>query len=540
MQKVVKSISKNSPTVLVILDGLGVAEQSIANPITPKIAPNYFSWIKKYPYTEIKASGSAVGLPKHQSGNSEAGHLNLGAGRIVRQDVLYVTDTIKDGTFFKNTAFLQAIHHLKKYKTSAHVMGLLSNHESAHSCPEHLYATLELLRREGIKKVYIHLFTDGRDSGQHDALSHLKKLRDKMTNGEEIATIMGRFYAMDRGQTWDRIKLAYDAIVLGKSIYCNIKSGKKTDCNDNYQAATAEEAISKAYNRGETDEFITPTIISKNGDSVAKVKDDDAIFFFNLRSDRARELTKVFVQSDFTKVNPGSFKRNKFPKNTRFVAMTDFGPDLKGVLTAFPSHDVLKSLPSLLCPDKQLYISETEKFAHVTYFFNGGFSALSCGEKRIKIDSVDVNNYKDCPKMSAKKITDTLISEMTKNNYKFICVNYANLDMVSHSGDFKATEKAAMVIDKEVSRLIKEVCKINGKLLITADHGNAEGLLNLKTGEVDTKHSSNLVPLFIIGKRYTKNKIKLRKGGKLSDVAPTLLKMMNIEKPKEMTGKSLF
>jgi 2,3-bisphosphoglycerate-independent phosphoglycerate mutase len=517
------------PIILAIMDGWGISSPSQkGNPITPKNAPNYFNWLKKYPSTKICASGLSVGLVKNEDGNSEAGHFNLGAGRVVKQDKIYINDSIKDGTFFKNSAFFQAIHHLKKYKTSAHVMGLLSNHNSAHSSPEHIYAVLEMLRQNGVKNVYLHLFTDGRDSGQHDALQHLKKLREFMQNGEKIATIMGRFFAMDRGKNWDRVKLAYDAIVAGKGVRETAKSG--------------EEAIAQAYNSEETDEFISPTVIMENEKPIATIKDNDIIIFFNMRSDRAREITKTFVQKDFEKMNHGIFKRAVVPKNIRFVAMTDFGPDLPGVLTAFPGREIKNSLPQVLCASlrRQLYIAETEKFAHVTYFFNGGKAKHFCDEDWVKIPSVATDNYCKKPAMSAKKITDHILKSIDKNKYEFICVNYANPDMVAHSGDFKATEIAIKTVNKEVERLVKKVIKKNGQMIITADHGNAEELINLQTGEIDTEHSSNLVPFIIVGKEFVNKKIKFIKKGKLADVAPTILKIMQIDKPRDMTGKSLF
>ncbi|MCX6781950.1 MAG: 2,3-bisphosphoglycerate-independent phosphoglycerate mutase [Candidatus Magasanikbacteria bacterium] len=518
---------KTKPTVLAIMDGWGIAPiENKGNPITPKNAPNFFSWLKKYPNTEIAASGESVGLFKGEDGNSEAGHMNLGAGRVVQQDAIYISDAIEDGTFFKNPAFHQALHHLHKYKTAAHVMGLLSNHNSAHSCPEHLYALLDFLRSEGVKKIFLHLFTDGRDSGQHDAPKHLKKLREHMKNGEKIATITGRFYAMDRGKNWDRLKGAYEAIVMGRGVRCT--------------AHSAEEAIAQAYNSGETDEYICPTVIMDDGHPVTSIKDNDVIFFFNLRSDRARELTKAFVQPDFEQINDGAFHRAFVPKNTRFVAMTDFGPDLPHVLTAYPSRDVVNSLPRVLCPHQQLYIAETEKFAHVTYFFNGGYGRHFCDERWIKIASVEVKNYKDRPEMSAKLITDVLTKAIEKDGYEFVCVNFANPDMVAHSGDMEATAKAIRTVDTEMARLIKVVERLDGQMIITADHGNAEELVNLKTGEVDTEHSTNPVPFIVVGKKYSKSKLKLRKNGKLGDVAPTILKMMDIPKPKEMTGKSIF
>mgnify|MGYP001285319302 CR=1 FL=1 len=518
---------KNNKTrvMLVVMDGWGIANiKNKGNPITPKNAPNYFRWLKEYPNTKLEASGEAVGLFKNQDGNSEAGHMNLGAGRVVKQDAMYITDAINDGTFFKNPAFDQAVHHVKKYKTSAHLLGLLSNHNSAHSCPEHLYALLDYFHQEGIKKVYLHLFTDGRDSGQHDAPQHLKLLQEKFHGSEKIATIMGRFYGMDRGKNWERIKKAYNAL---------------TACRGCRTATSAEDALTLAYNSGETDEFIQPTVIAEKKKPIAKIKDNDAVFFFNLRSDRARQLTKVFAQDDFEKMNPGAFRRSFVPKNIRFVAMTDFGPDLPRVLTAFPSRDIVNSLPQILCPLKQLYISETEKYAHVTYFFNGGYARHFCDERWIKIESKTVSNYKECPQMSSKEMTDVLIKEIEKKEYKFICVNYPNPDMVAHTGDMEAGVLAIKKVDQEVERLLKVAQKNKVTVLITADHGNAEEMINIKTGEIDIEHSNNPVPFILAGKEYYKKKKRIPKG-KLADVAPTILKLLGLKKPKEMTGKSLI
>ena len=512
-------------TILIIMDGWGIAKASKGNPITPENAPNYFDWLKKFPNTRLAASGPAVGLFKGQEGNSEAGHFNLGAGRVVKQDALYISAAIADGTFFKNSAFHQAIHHVKKYQTSVHLMGLLSNHNSAHSCPEHFYALLDLFRREGVKKVFLHLFTDGRDSSQHDAPHHLKKLTEHMRNGEKIATVMGRFYAMDRGKNWQRVKKAYEAMVASK--------GAQT-------AASAVEAISQAYNRGETDEFISPTVIIEKGKPVATIEENDAIFFFNLRSDRARELTKAFVQDNFENTNGGTFDRVKAPRNIRFVAMTDFGPDLPHILTAFPSRDVKNSLVQVLCPRRQLYIAETEKFAHVTYFFDGGYTQHFCDERWVKIDSAEVENYALRPEMSAGRVADFVEKALESGEYEFICVNFANPDMVAHTGDLAATKIAIKKVDTEISRLIRTMIKVGAQGLVTADHGNAEELINLKTGEVNTEHSVNPAPLFVVGKEFLNKKMKLVAGGKLADVAPTILKMMGLKKPKEMTGKALF
>jgi len=517
-------MSKNvKTTALIIMDGWGVAGPSNkGNPITPKNAPHFFSWKKRFPYTELKASGEAVGLFRGQEGNSEAGHLNLGAGRVVKQDAVYISEAIKDQTFFKNPAFRQALHHVKKYNTAVHLMGLLSNHNSAHSCPEHLYALLDFFRREKIKKVYLHLFTDGRDSGQHDAPHHLKKIDEHLEN-EKIASVSGRFFAMDRNKTWERTQKTYEAIVFGKGL----------------QATSASEAITQAYNRSETDEFITPTVIVKNGEPIAKINDNDAIFFFNLRSDRARELTKAFVQPDFEKINPGAFDRDGVPKNTRFVAMTDFGPDLPGVLTAYPSRDVQDSLVQVLCPRPQYYLAESEKFAHVTYFFNGGYAQHFCDEEWVKVDSGSVQSYAKCPQMHAHQVANLAVKAIESHKYEFMCVNFANPDMVGHTGDFEAGVKAVKNVDCEVDRVVAAILKAGAQAIITADHGNIEEMINLKTGEIDTEHSNNPVPCLMLGVKGLKKSAKLP-GGKLADVAPTILDMMDLKKPALMTGKSLL
>lgn len=514
---------KKQTTVLAIIDGFGIRKGKHASEvINIQTAPNYFSLLKKYPHSELAAHGNAVGLFKDQEGNSEAGHFNLGAGRVVKQDVLYISDAIQDGTFFKNNAFHQALHHVKKYNTAVHVMGLLSNHNSAHSCPEHLYALLDLFHKNKIKNVYLHLFTDGRDSGQHDAPTHYKALESHLHGNEKVATVMGRFYSMDRNKDWSRTKKAYEAIVLGKG--CAAKN--------------LSEALTQAYNKSETDEFICPTVINANSKPIGKMNDNDVLFFFNLRSDRTRQLTKAFVQSDFEKINPGAFKRVKVPKNTRFVAMTDFGPDLPGILTAYPSRDVKNSLVQVLCPRKQMYIAESEKFAHITYFFNGGYAQHFCDENWVKVPSPVVDNYAETPAMSASKITDVAIKGIETGEYDFIALNFANPDMVGHTGNLVAGKKAVQAVDKEIHRLVEAALGANCQLIITADHGNVEEMINEKTGEVDTEHSTYPVPFILVKKDFIGK--KLRKTGKLADVAPTILKLMNIKKPKEMTGKSLF
>lgn len=513
-----------SPFVLIILDGFGLADpKNFGNAITPETAPRIFNYINEYPSTALKAHGKDVGLFPGQEGNSEAGHFNIGAGRIVAQDLVRISEAIEDGTFFKNESFEQGLFHAEKYRTAIHVMGLLTNGQSAHAHPEHLYALLDYFRQKKYSKIYLHLFTDGRDSPPHSAIHHLRELRKYMKNGEQIATIMGRFYAMDRNKLWERTERAYNAMVLGQG---------------NCAADSAEEAITQAYNRGETDEYVCPAVIKHSDKPVAMIRDNDVIFFFNARSDRARQITKAFVQPDFQKKNPGAFKRKKYPKHIRFVAMTDFGPDLPDIFTAFPSPDLKNSLAKVIGDQyNQLYISETEKYAHVTYFINGGYAEPINGEARELIRSSEQYSYADEPEMKATELADRVIDHLNKNEFNFITVNFPNPDMVGHTGNFAAAKRAIGVVDRNVKRIVDAVLKKLGQVIITADHGNAEEMINLKTGEMMTEHTVNPVPFILVSKK-TKG-VKLRKG-KLADVAPTVLKLMEVAKPKEMTGKSLI
>ncbi len=513
------------PTALLILDGFGLPKPSKYkySAITPQTAPNIFEFIKKYPSSTLKTYGINVGLFPGQQGNSEAGHMNIGAGRIVKQDLVTISEAIHDGTFFKNEAFKQALFHVKKYKTAVHIMGLLTDSNSAHACPEHIYAMLEYFRRQGQEKVYLHLFTDGRDSNPRGAKQFLRELEGHLLSHEKIATVMGRFYAMDRNKIWDRTKQAYEAMVLSKGRV----------------AMSAREALDYSYKKGETDEFILPTVIlEKKGKPVAKIENDDAIFFINSRSDRARQITKVFVQPDFEKHNGGVFKRKKIPKNTRFVAMTDFGPDLPGIFTAFPSPDIENCLPEVIDDNyKQLYISETEKYAHVTYFINGGHADPLNGEKREFIKSPPIRSYAKRPQMNTEKLVERIIKYIKADKYNFICVNFPNPDMVGHTGDFEAGKMAVKIVDDAVKRVVDNILKKNGQIIIIADHGNADEMINSKTKEFMTEHTLNPVPFIYIKKGIKKRKIK---NGILADVAPSLLKIMEIEKPKEMTGKTLI
>jgi len=525
-KKAIKSPEKGySPTLLVILDGFGLADAgNPGNAITTETAPSIFRYMSEYPSTELVAHGIDVGLFPNQEGNSEAGHFNIGAGRVVEQDLVHVWKAIADGTFFKNEAFHQALYHVKKYDTAVHIMGLLTDSQSAHAHPEHLYAMLEYFRRQGQKKVYLHLFTDGRDSSPHAAIGFLKELRNFMKNGERIASITGRFYAMDRNKMWERTEAAYNAMVLGEG----------------RTAASAEEAIAQAYNRGETDEYIQPTVIVQDDGGIGTIQDNDAVYFFNCRSDRARQITKAFVQhSEFREHNPEAFTRKKHPENMRFVAMTDFGPDLEGIFTAFPSPDVANGLILAVGEHKkQLYISETEKYAHVTYFINGGYADVVNGEKRELVKSTGEYSYADKPEMKVKVVVSKILAYLDKKAYDMIVVNLPNADMVGHTGNVKAAKKGVFAMDRELSRLVDGVLALGGQLLVTADHGNAEEMIDPQTEEVMTEHTINPVPCIVIGKQWKGKKIK--KSGKLADVAPTMLRMMEIEKPGEMTGRSLL
>ncbi|MFA6428393.1 MAG: 2,3-bisphosphoglycerate-independent phosphoglycerate mutase [Candidatus Buchananbacteria bacterium] len=523
----IKKISAAKPplVVLVVLDGFGLAKPNIGNAIT-LAKPRFFeSLTKNYPYTELCASGRCVGLPPTQDGNSEAGHLNIGAGRVVLQDSVRISEDINDGSFFKNQAFESAYQHVKKNHSALHLLGMLSGVQSGHVDPDHLLALLTWARLKKIDKVYLHLFTDGRDSPKFSSLQYLEALLRSLNNQELVGTIMGRFYGMDRKKIWSRTELAYNALVLGEGLV----------------ARSPQAAITQSYNQGISDEFIPPYVLFNNNKPVPRLSDNDAVIFFNLRSDRARQLTKAFIQPDFNQLNPGSFKRKKVLKNLCFVALTDFGPDLDSILSAFPSIDVKHTLPIELAKIRQLYIAENEKYAHVTYFFNGGYANPVNGEKRILIPSPNVISYDQKPQMSAKKITQRVLKAIRQNEFDFFTINYANADMVGHTGNLEATIKAIKVVDQELKKLVAAVLQKNGTVIITADHGNAEEMIKLKTNENDTQHSSFPVPVVIVNKKFKGQKIKpVQPLLTLACIAPTILKLYQLPIPKEMTGKSLI
>jgi 2,3-bisphosphoglycerate-independent phosphoglycerate mutase len=508
--------------ILVILDGWGIAPPSKGNAVTLSRTPVMDAITKKYPYTLLKARGRSVGLPAKQPGNSEAGHMNLGAGRVVDQDAVIISKSINQGIFFKNPAFYAAIRNVQEKKSSLHIMGMLSNGESAHSDPDHLLALLTLANKKGIRGVYLHLFTDGRDSPQYASLKLIQDIRKGFKNGEKIATIMGRYYAMDRKKKWVNTEKAFNALVLGK--------GRK--------AESAEAAITESYNRGDSDEFIEPYIITDKGKPLPRISDDDSVIFFNLRSDRARQLAKTFVQQDFCERNSSCFIPAKRLKNIVFIAMTDFGPDLGNIISAFPSADIKDTLPMALKGMSQAYIAETEKYAHVTYFFNGGYSGKVNGEGQIMIPSPDVKSYDETPLMSSAALTDTVLLNLKEKKYEFIVLNFAAPDMIGHTGNLKAGVECVAGVDRGLGKIIDAYRKAGGTVLVTADHGNIEEMIDLTTGEINTEHSFNPVPFVLVNDSL--KKIALRSGRALCDIAPTVLDLLGVKKPSLMKGESLI
>ncbi len=522
MLKLRKDKKNQIKIILLILDGWGLGREDESNPIFLS-KPKFINFLyKKYPWTTLGASGNSVGVPLNQVGNSEAGHINLGAGRIVDQDSVKISKQINTGEFFKNPAFLTAIKHVRTNKSSLHIMGMISNGQSPHSDPDHLLALIMMARKFSIKNVYLHLFTDGRDSPPLSSLKSIMALERFLNKNEIIATVMGRFYAMDRKKVWNRTISAYNAMVDGRNAH---------------KAKSPQEGISRAYNSGITDEFIEPIVIYQKNKMIPRITNNDAVIFFNLRSDRARQLAKPFVQDQFEEKNPGAIKRSKVLKNLLFVSMTDFGPDLDSILSAYPSEDIKMSLPMVLKEKKQIYIAETEKYAHVTFFFNGGYANPVAGETRINIPSPQVDRYDLTPAMSTALITKKVIASLSK--FDFICVNFACPDMIGHTGNIEVAKKTVQEVDKYVKKIYDAAIKNRAIFIITADHGNLEYMFNPETGEKITEHTTNPVPFILIGKKFKKG-IRLKKNGVLGDVAPTILKIFGIKKPKEMIRKGLI
>lgn len=500
------------PIALIILDGFGIeGKNPKADAIKKAKTPFLDEIFTKYPHTKLKCSGDEVGLPLGQMGNSEVGHMHIGAGRKIYQDLTRINNAILEKSFFQNEALLSAIKHAKKRQSTLHIMGLCST-GGVHSHLEHLIAILKLAKKEGLKKVYIHAFTDGRDVAPKSSLKDIGKLEEEMQTLHlgKIATITGRYYAMDRDKRWDRIAKAYEAITHGVGV----------------RAEKAEDAILCSYQANVTDEFILPVVL----DSYQGMKKNDSVIFFNFRPDRARELSHAFTDDEFT-----FFVRDE-DMRPFFVTMTEYEQGLNAKI-AFPKEKFLNTLGETIAKAnfKQLRIAETEKYAHVTFFFNGGREKPYKGEDRILVPSPKVSTYDLKPEMSAIEITEQTITSIQQEKYDFIILNYANCDMVGHTGNIEATIKAVETIDHCLNLLVTEILKHNGIILITADHGNAEEMLDEK-GEMLTSHTTNPVPFIIIqqGAKITLNE------GTLSDIAPTILKLAKIKIPDEMTGKPLF
>ncbi len=514
---------KNTPLILIILDGWGLSDNKEGNAIKSSNTPCIDKLQKDYPYTTLKAHGKYVGLPVEQVGNSEAGHMNIGAGRLVEQDAVRINRDILNGNFFKNGPLLELVKHVKKNDSKLHIMGMISSGMSPHSDIKHLIGLLELARRYEISRVYLHLFTDGRDSNQYQAMELIKKVQNKLQGKEEIVTIMGRFYSMDRKKKWSRTQKAYQTLTSGKGVK-----------NFNYP----EEGLVASYNKGDTDEFIEPFLIN-DPKKTKRIGDNDGLIFFNLRSDRARQLAKTFAQEDFEKKNPKSFERAKKIKNLLFVAMTNFGPDLGNILTAYPDIRVDHTLPELLKDLKQLYISETEKYAHVSYFFNGGKAGKLNGEDYYILSSPNVKSYDKSPKMRSEDLCQKVLDNLKKDKYEVTVLNFPAPDMVGHTGNIEAASRACQILDSCLDKIVKGYLKKEGTIIITADHGNAEEMIDKESGQVITAHSTNPVP-FILVNQHLKNKTKLRKDGILADISPTLLDILSLKKHSHMDGKSLI
>lgn len=504
------------PYMIMVMDGFGLNSSTRGNAEVIAKTPNIDALLSKYPHAKLGASGLSVGLPKNQMGNSEVGHLNIGAGRVIYQDFTRINREIETGNFFKNDAFLSAIKNARDNNTKLHLMGLLSD-GGVHSHINHLKALLKLAKDNGLKEVYVHCFLDGRDVPPTSAKGYIKELERYMTEigTGKIATISGRYYAMDRDKRWERVNLAYNAIVKGMGEV----------------ASNAIEAVDNSYANNKADEFVLPVVIMQSGKPVAKIEDNDSVIFFNFRPDRARELTRSIVDTDFS-----GFERKTL--KTYFVCMTEYDKTIEGVHVAYLPESYSNTLGEYISKLglKQLRIAETEKYAHVTFFFNGGVEVPNPGEDRILIPSPKVPTYDMKPEMSAYEVTDALVSKILEKKYDVIIVNFANPDMVGHTGIMDAAVKAVETVDKCVGRVVDAMLSVGGSMIITADHGNVEEMIDPVTGGPQTAHTTNPVPFIVVGEEN----VKLRDSGVLADIAPTLLDMMNIPIPKEMTGKSMI
>ncbi|WP_054742623.1 2,3-bisphosphoglycerate-independent phosphoglycerate mutase [Cellulosilyticum ruminicola] len=504
-------------TLLLILDGFGINEKMEANAVAGANKPNIDAIMEKYPTVKGYASGMAVGLPDGQMGNSEVGHLNMGAGRIVYQQLTSITKAIQDGDFFKNEALVNAMNVCKKNNSALHLFGLLSD-GGVHSHIEHLYGLLEMAKREGLEKVFVHGFLDGRDTPPVSAKEFMEALVAKMNEigVGKVASISGRYYAMDRDNRWDRVEKAYNAIALGE--------GEK--------ATDPVQAIADSYAKEVNDEFVMPTVITENGEAIGKISSDDSVIFFNFRPDRAREMTRVFTDSEFD-----GFKREQL--GCAFTTFTQYDVTLPVTDVCFKPESLTNTFGEYLAKNgkTQLRIAETEKYAHVTFFFNGGSEELNEGEDRILVPSPKVATYDLQPEMSVYEVADKLDAAIRSGKYDVVICNFANPDMVGHTGDLAAAQKAIEAVDKAVGQVITAIEETNGYAFICADHGNAEQMIDYSNNEPFTAHTTNPVPFILVN---YKEGVTLKEGGKLADIAPTLLEMMGMEQPAEMSGESLL
>ncbi len=507
------------PYAIIIMDGYGLSGEKNGNAIAMEGSPNVEKYRREYPSGELGASGMSVGLPDGQMGNSEVGHLNMGAGRIVYQELTKITKEIGDGGFFKNEALLGAMENAKKNHKKLHVWGLLSD-GGVHSHNTHLYALLKMCKENGLDNAYVHCFMDGRDVSPTSGAGFLRDLQaemDKLAFGE-IASVCGRYYAMDRDNRWERVAKAYDMLTLGNGIH----------------AEYVADAVEASYKNEVTDEFILPTNVVRGGRPVALVEEGDSIIFFNFRPDRAREITRAFSQEDFN-----GFERKTGYLKPYYVCFTQYDATFKDVRVAFKPQSLDNTLGEYLSKKglTQLRIAETEKYAHVTFFFNGGVEAPNAGEERALVPSPKVATYDLQPEMSAFEVTDRAIKELSSGKFDVMILNFANCDMVGHTGVISAAEKAVETVDICVDKVLRQILKMGGGALLTADHGNADKMI-AEDGSPFTAHTTNPVPVVLVCDRL-KDK-KLREGGVLADLAPTLLDMMGLEKPAEMTGKTLI
>lgn len=502
-----------TPVLLMILDGFGYREAGPDNAVALARKPSWDKLWDSCPHTTIHASEAAVGLPADQMGNSEVGHLNIGAGRVIYQEISRINMAIKSGSFFTNHELTAAVEAIKKSNGALHIFGLLSD-GGVHSHESHIHAMLEMGVRSGISEIYVHAFLDGRDTPPKNAEIYLQRLQDKIDElgAGKIATIVGRYYAMDRDHRWLRVKAAYDLLTQGKA---------------EYRAASAIEGLRNAYAREESDEFVKATVI---GEPV-RMKDGDGVVFMNFRSDRARELTRPFIEPDFS-----DFEREYAPKLSVYCTLTGYSADFH-VPVAFPPERIRNGFGEYLSHQglRQLRIAETEKYAHVTFFFNGGEETCYPGEDRILVPSPDVPTYDLKPEMSAYEVTDKLVEAIRSRQYDAIICNFANPDMVGHTGNLQAAIKAIETIDACIGKIVPAMRETGGEVLITADHGNAEKMFDEDTQDSHTAHTLNLVPFLYIGRPAT-----VAETGALEDIAPTLLKMMGLEKPREMKGHPLI